>query len=219
MNTFPGSPKLLKGGVVLMDAASGAIQRIIPLQYNPQSLNRSLEVQSVSGEGANRSEALRLTGPPVETISLEAEIDAADLLEFPEQHAATVEFGIHPQLAALETMVYPASSQLEANRSRASQGMLEIAPMEAPLTVFVWSKARIAPVRITEFRVVEEFFDPRLNPIRAKVSLGMRVLSVTDLGFDHRGGSLFMAYHKQKERLAQLNRPGDLSALGVGGIS
>ena len=70
--------------------------------------------------------------------------------------------------------------------------------MEAPLTLFVWSRSRIVPVRITDFSITEEAFDPALNPIRAKVSLGMRVLSVDDLGFDHKGGSLFMATCSRK---------------------
>ena len=80
--------------------------------------------------------------------------------------------------------------------------------MEAPLTLFVWSKNRIVPVRITDFSITEEAFDPALNPIRAKVSLGMRVLSVDDLGFDHKGGSLFMTYLQQKEQLAARDRIG-----------
>ena len=71
--------------------------------------------------------------------------------------------------------------------------------MLAPLTLFVWSKQRIVPVRLTDLSVTEEAFDPNLNPIRAKVSLGMRVLSVDDLGFDQTGGSLFMAYLQNKE--------------------
>jgi hypothetical protein len=32
----------------------------------------------------------------------------------------------------------------------------------------------------------------------------MRVLIVDDLGFDHKGGGLFMSYHQNKERLAGL---------------
>ena len=63
--------------------------------------------------------------------------------------------------------------------------------METPLTLFVWSKNRIVPVRITDFSITEEAFDTVLNPIRAKISLGMRVLSVDDLGFQHKGGALF----------------------------
>jgi len=218
MTTFPGSPRLLKGGIVLLDPATAAVRRIIALQYNPDTLSRTLQAQGVGGDGADRSEALRLKGPPVETIKLDAEIDATDQLEFPDQNPVTAQLGIHPQLAALETIVYPTSAQVLANNVLAQAGTLEIAPMEAPLTLFVWSKNRILPVRLTEFSITEEAFDPRLNPIRAKISLGMRVLNVNDLGFDHKGGNLFMVYHQQKELLAAMSQGGALGTLGLGGI-
>ncbi len=215
MSSFPNSPRLLKGGLVLLDPTSGAVQRIIVLQYNPDSLSRTLQVKGVGGEGGDRSEALRLTGPPVETIKLEAEIDATDQLEFPDQNPLAPQYGIQPLLAALETVVYPTSSQLQANNALAQAGTLEIVPMEAPLALFVWSKHRIVPVRVTDFSITEEAFDPALNPIRAKVSLGLRVLSVDDVGFTHKGGSLYLAYQQQKETLAALNQAGSLNALGI----
>ena len=218
MTTFPNSPRVLKGGIVLLDAETSAVQRIITLQYNPDTLTRSLQVQSVGGEQGDKSDALRLKGPPVETIKLDAEIDATDQLEFPDQNPNAGQLGIHPQLAALETIVYPTSAQLQANHRLAASGTLEIVPMQAPLTLFIWSQNRIVPVRITDFSITEEAFDPALNPIRAKVSLGMRVLSVNDLGFNHKGGSLFMVYQQQKERLARLNRAGALTELGLKGI-
>jgi hypothetical protein len=218
MSSFPGSPRLLKGGIVLIDPDSGSVQRVIVLQYNPDTLTRSLQVKGVGPESGDRSEALRLIGPPVETIKLDAEIDATDQLESPDQNPNTVQFGIQPQLAALETMIYPPSAQLIANNSLAQMGTLEIAPMEAPLPLFVWSHSRIVPVRFTEFSITEEAFDPALNPIRAKVSLGMRVLSVNDLPFDHKGSGLFLIYQQQKERMASLGAGGVLSALGIAGI-
>ena len=159
---------------------------------------------------------MRLTGPPIETIKLDAEIDATDQLETADAQATQA--GIHPLLASLEIIVYPSSAQLQANNALAQAGTLEIAPMIAPLTLFIWSKNRIGPVRLTDFSVAEEAFDPALNPIRAKVSLGMRVLSVNDLGFNVKGGSLFMAYQQQKEKLAAQSAGGGLSALGIGGI-
>lgn len=217
MTTFPGSPRLLKGGIVLIDANTGVVQRIISLQYNPDTLSRTLQVQG-TGESGDRMEALRLKGPPVETIKLEAEIDATDHLEFHKQNSTTAQLGIYPQLAALEIIVYPQSSQLQANNTMAQRGTLEIAPMESSLTLFIWSKTRILPVRLTEFSITEEAFDTALNPIRAKVSLGMRVLSVNDLGFNHKGGSLFMIYHQQKERLATMNQRATFATLGIGGI-
>ena len=218
MTTFPNSPRLVKGGLVLIDPGSSAVQRVITLQYNPDTLSRTLQTQSFStgSEGGNRSEALRLKGPPIETIKLDAEIDATDQMELGDSQ--TAQTGIHPQLAALETIVYPSSDQLLANNALAQSGTLEIAPMQALLTLFVWSKNRILPVRITDLSVTEEAFDPSLNPIRAKVSLSMRVLSVDDLGFDTNGGSLFMIYQQQKEQLAKQNRSGALSTLGIGGI-
>lgn len=218
MTTFPNSPRLLKGGIVLIDPETAAVQRIIALQYNPDTLSRTLQVQGVGADGGDRSEALRLKGPPVETLKLEAEIDATDQLEFPDQNRITTQYGIYPQLAALETIVYPKSATLLENNRLASLGTLEIAPMQAPLTLLIWSKNRILPVRLTEFSITEEAFDPNLNPIRAKVSLGLRVLNVNDLGFNHKGGSLFMIYQQQKELLATMSQAGTLGALGLRGI-
>ncbi len=217
MTGFPGSPRLVKGGLVLIDPATAAVRRVIVLQYNPDTLNRSFQIKAFSSESGDRSEALRLTGPPVETIKLDAEIDATDQLEFPDQNANAVQFGIFPQLAALETIASPTSGQLLANNALAQSGTLEIVPMETPLMLFVWSKQRILPVRLTDYSVTEEAFDPALNPIRAKVSLGMRVLTVDDLGFAHKGGSLFMTALQAKEQLAARSG-GVLNALGIGGI-
>jgi hypothetical protein len=216
MSSFPNSPKLLKAGIVLVDPDNATPLRVITLQYNPETLTRSLQPQAIK-EGGDRSEATRLTGPPVETIKLDAEIDATDQLEFPDQNPNAVQVGIQPQLCALETMVYPASGQILTNNQRVDQGMLEILPMIAPLPLFVWSKKRVVPVRITDFSITEEFFDTALNPIRAKVSIGMRVLSVTDLGFN-KSGNLYMTYQQNKEQMATMVH-GALSLMGLGGIS
>lgn len=212
-------PRLLKGGIVLIDPDTSAVQRVIVLQYNPETLTRSLQVQAVASEAGDRSEALRLKGPPIETLRLEAEIDATDQLEHPEkeQNRAAVRYGIAPQLAALETLIYPTSTQLTANFALAQAGTLEIAPMESPLALFVWSATRVIAVRVTELSITEDAHDPSLNPIRAKVTLGLRVLSVDDLGFLHKGGTLFMSYLRQKEQLAAMTT-GALGALGLRGI-
>lgn len=217
MTSFPGSPRLIKGGIVLIDAQTSAVVRMIALQYNPDTLTRTLQPQAVGTESSvDRSQALRLKGPPVETIKLEAEIDAADQME---QGNTTVgQYGILPLLTALELITYPASSQLENNHRMSLQGQLEIAPMQVPLTLFIWSQNRILPVRLTDFSITEEAFDPNLNPLRAKVNLGLRTLSVSDLGFDNRGGDLYMRYQKEKERLASLNQGATFGTLGIRGI-
>jgi hypothetical protein len=216
MTSFPNSPRLLKGGIVVIDAESGAIRRVIALQYNPDTLTRTVQPKSAGNESGDRAEPLRLTGPPVETLKLEAEIDAADLLERGDPGAGEV--GIHPSLAALEALLSPTTAQLNALNRLARSGTLEIAPMLGPLTLFVWSKHRVTPVRVTELGITEEAFDANLNPIRAKVSLGLRVLSVDDLGFDSKGGNIFMAYLRTKEQLAARYGSGALSALGITGL-
>lgn len=217
MSSFPNSPRLVKGGIVLIDPESAQVRRVIALQYNSDTLTRTLQVKSL-GEGAERSEALRLTGPASETLKLEAEIDATDQLEFPDQHQSVVDAGIAPQLAVLESLVNPSAADLLARQALAASGTLEIAPMESPLALFVWGAKRIVPVTVTEFSITEEAFDPALNPIRAKVSLGLRVLSIDDLGFDHKGGSLFMAYLQGREKLASKAATFGFDALGIGGI-
>jgi hypothetical protein len=210
------SPRLIRGGIILVDAQTSAVLRIITLQYNPDTLSRTLQIKGAGSEAGDHLEAMRLKGPPVETIKLDAEIDITDQLETGDAQAAAL--GLHPQLAVLELIVYPSSSQLQANNSEAKAGTLEIAPTEAPLTLFVWSTNRILPVRLTEFSITEEAFDAALNPIRAKISLGMRVLSVDDLGFDHRGGNLFLSYLQQKEQLANKSKGGTFGNLGITGL-
>src|SRR5215470_473209 len=161
MTGFPNSPRLVKGGLVLMDIDTSVVQGVIALQYNPDSLTRSLQIQAVpGGQDGVRVDALRLRGPAIETIKLEAELDATDQLEFPDQNPATVLYGLQPQLAQLEMLVNPTVETLLADDSMANAGTLEIIPLEQPLTLFVWSKSRVVPVRLTDFSITEEFFDP-----------------------------------------------------------
>ena len=115
-------------------------------------------------------------------------------------------------------LINPTVETLFADDAMANSGALEIIPLEQPLTLFVWSASRVVPVRLTEFSVTEEAFDPQLNPIRAKVSMGLRVLSVDDLGFQHPGGRLFMSYLTRKEALASQAASAALTVLGLGGL-
>ncbi len=215
---MPLSPRLLRGGLVQVDPASSKVLSVMALQYNPDTLSRSLQLQSSGKDAGDRSQALRLRGAAVETIKLEAEIDATDRLEDPDGNPDAVTLGVHPQLAALESLVQPRADALQHNDTLAGSGTLEVLPIEAPLTLFVWSRQRVVPVRVTDLSITEEAFDTNLNPIRAKVSLGLRVLSVDDLGFDHRGGTLFMGYLRNKEGLAVKAPAATLPALGLEGI-
>ena len=209
MTTFPGSPRLVNGAIVGLDPLRPR-PTVIMFQYNPDTVTRTLTAQT-SGESPDQGEVLRLKGPPQESIRLEVEIDAADQLEKAFPPATTL--GLFPALAALEMLLYPPSQRMIANETLLNVGIIEVIQPEAPLTVFAWGRNRVLPVRLTQFTITEEAFDPQLNPLRAKVSLDLRVLTYHDLGLASRGGSLHMAHHVAKEMLAKMGSSGNLSSL------
>lgn len=211
MGTLSSSPRLLKGAIVGIDILN-PLASIIIFQYNPDTMTRTLTPQTAGGQGADRSEALRLKGAPQEAITLSVEIDATDQLADGNPIAGTM--GIYPQLAALEMLVYPKSALVIANTILLAAGTIEIIPPAAPLTLFIWGPQRILPVRLTTFSITEEAYDPLLNPTRAHVQLGMRVLSYNDLPVTHRGYSLFLAHQIVKEAMAVAGSAGNV----VGGI-
>jgi hypothetical protein len=217
MSAFPGSSPPVRGGFVLLDAASGRALRVMPFQYNPDTLTRTLQPQGIGGEPGDRLEALRLKGPPHESVKFDAEFDAADQLDHPDQNPREAANGLYPILSALEVSIYPPTAQLLSEDAMAGAGMIEVAPAEAPLTVLVLGPRRVLPVRITDLSITEEAFDGSLNPLRAKVSVGARVLTVNDLGFSHRGGLLYLRYQQQKEQFAGLITYAT-DAVGLSGI-
>ena len=198
----PRSPRTLKGAIMAFDE-NNPLASIIVFQYNPERMTRKVTARTSGGKsGVNgaRSEVLRLTGAPEETITLDVEIDATDQLEMADQSA--VEMGIHPQLSALEMILYPKISLVLSNAALMNQGTMQIVPPEAPFTLFVWGKRRVLPVRLTDFTINEEAFDVNLNPIQAKVSLSLRVLSYNDLSDEHIGWHLFVSHQIDKENMA-----------------
>jgi len=214
MTTFPGSPRTLRGGFVVMDADGRAVVRTVAFQYNPETLTRTLTPRGAATDAGDQLEALRLIGPPVETLKLEIVLDATDRLEKPRQHPEVVAEGIAADLAELETMIAPASGDLVAAAALARQGTLEILPLPSPLLLLVLGANRTMPVRITEFTVTEEAFDTRLNPILARVGLGLRALSFDDLPVGSKGAELFLTAARRRERLARRRGTG-LQALGL----
>ena len=211
MTTFPGSPKLLKGAIVGV-SVTDPLSSIVLFQYNPDTLTRTLRVKAAGNE-ADKSEALRLAGPPDESIKLDVEIDAADQLA--EGDAEAAELGVYPALSRLELLLYPSAALTIANQALTLLGVIEVIPPEEPLTLLVWGPKRVLPVRLTDFTITEEAFDPNLNPIRAKVSLDLNVLNYHDLGLSSVGGALFMAHQIAKEGMAKKGTPTSLSAVGA----
>lgn len=208
MTGYTRSPKLLKGAIVAFRPPV-PIPSVIPFQFNPESLSRTVEARSAEGEGG--AETFRLAGAPKETIKVEAVLDAADDLEV--QDPVVVANGLHPRLAALETLLYPQSATVIANSILMNIGTIEILPMKSPFTVFIWGRHRILPVKLSSLSITEEAYDPNLNPIRAKVAMDLAVLSYSDLRTTHPGYAMFLAHQVVKEAMATIASANSLGAV------
>ncbi|MCR9143979.1 MAG: hypothetical protein NXI24_17160 [bacterium] len=210
MGQFPGTPRVLKGAIVRIEPRSPNTN-LIPFQYNPDTLSRTLEATGTGGGGAKggKTEPFRLSGAPKETIKVNVEMDATDQLETGDPNATSM--GVHPMLSALELLLYPSSVSVVTNTILAAVGTIELVPPDPPMTLFVWGPRRVLPVRITGFSVTEEQYDTNLNPIRAKVDLSMQVLSYNDFNFTHPGYWLYLSNQVGKEVMAKL---GTVNGLG-----
>jgi hypothetical protein len=208
---FPGTPKLLKGALVQFSAPMIVpIPNIIIFQYNPETVSRTLEPYQLpdskaTGPDKAVTDAPSTTQPkpPVEKVTLALQLDASDALEVPELHPVAVVSGVADRLAALEMLLYAQDSaglgfnlsidigaSLGGGGIGAQVGGSVVAQSEpvpkgkAPTILFVWGPGRIVPVRINSFSVDEQMNNPMLYPLRAKVSLGMQVLTDADFGTD-----------------------------------
>ncbi len=214
MPTYPHGPRLLKGAIVTV--SNFGSQTTIAFQYNPETVKRSLQPQMAGGDEGQRSQVVRYTDAPVETIDVEIMIDASDQLE--QGDPGTLQAGIYPQLSLLELLTYPSSQQVILNTALLETGTLEVAPLSAPLALFMWGPNRVLPVRLNTLSISEELFDPNLNPLRATVSLNMRALSYSDLAPLSQGYNLFLAYQQTKEAMAMqaLSRSTSIAGITIG---
>lgn len=204
-------PKVLKAGIVVTDYQTGDVRSVIPFQYNPETLTRTLTAQLAASTGA--LVVSRFTGVAVETIRFEATLDAFEPLF--QGDATTGDYGIHPALAVLERLVQPTSTALLAARGLAQSGELEVLQEVAPQLLLVWGSARIQPVTITELAVTEHLFDTSLNPLRATVGITATVLTPDQLGFSSRGGALAVRHLQATEDLARRAPAATVASLGV----
>ena len=190
MSSLPSVPYLKKGAIVQ------GIQ-VIPFQYTPTSLTRTLNINSF---GQQARDLCRIKGPPTETLTIDILVDATDQLE--RGSGLMSGLGVYPALAALELLLYPNPAVVMANAVMSALGVLEIIPAEQPLTLLVWGVARIVPVQVTSVTVTEEQYDPSLTPLRASVKVSMQVLTYADLGLLSVGGALSYVGHIEKTAMS-----------------
>jgi len=178
---FPGSPTLLKGALVVFGAPVPVPTNLIVFQYNPDETRRSFRQAPPTAEAADRrrSGGTRRVRPPVESFTITVELDAADQLD--DSNPIAIATGVHPALAALELLLYPESTIVILNKALAAAGMSMIAQPKVPVVLLVWGLPRIVPVRVTSVSITEQAYDQLLNPIRARVELGLQALTQAEL--------------------------------------
>jgi hypothetical protein len=208
MSEFPGRPPVQKGALIVYESQTPGTQPTcqIVFQYNPETLRRTFATRTPPREAsqstAAREDVLSVPGPPVESITLTIELDAADQLEDPKHAEAVDENGLHGALAALELLLYPATAQVSQIEAQAEAGAVQVHPGDTPLVLLAWGASRVVPVQLTSLSVTEELFDPLLNPIGAKVELGLKVLTYMEFTRASVGRDTFIAHQKHMEELA-----------------
>lgn len=212
---FTNRPNFLKGALVVYESQQpGSTPRVIPFQYNPESVKRKLEKRAVENKGGgggstpNKDDLLRAAGPPNESFDLSILLDASDQLNEPDSNRTTVENGLYPILSTLEMLLYPSTARVQENDALAGQGEVQISPADLPLVLLVWGKSRVVPVMLTSFTISEEGFDVNLNPIRVKVDLSLKALTYLELKKSTIGYDAYLSYQRQKEQHAQAYQAG-----------
>jgi hypothetical protein len=178
-----GSPRVEKGALVqLTPGLIGVIPNVIPFQYNPNKLSRTLTPWNpLQVDQTKRGAPSPTVQPfdPKETFHLTLEIDATDDLE--DDKTVAKEVGIADRLAALKKLTLPSDGligDLVADvKSIVGKAAKQVVRPTVPVILFVWGAGRILPVRVTEFSVDETLFSPTLRPIQATVTLGLEVLT------------------------------------------
>jgi hypothetical protein len=163
----------------------------IPFQYNPESLQRTVEPNTVGGRPGARSRAMRFAGAPAETITIECRI-------VPPQGTSA---GVAPQLAALALLAYPGLSDVEAAQQQLAAGVVQMNGLMADPLLLVFG-SRAIPCRLAGLTIIEQLYDNTLTPVLATVTLSLRAVSYSDVDSSDPSFGYFMAYQQQLETLA-----------------
>jgi hypothetical protein len=220
-----GSPKLVKGALVQLSETLGVpLPNIIPFQYNPVAVSRTLTPWNPFDVSQSQRGALAPTVQPYdpqEKISMEIELDASDQLET--SNPITGAVGVADRIAAIEKLLLPGASplgQLVGAIASLAGGGGPQPPQRptVPIVLLVWGLGRIVPVRITGYSIEEQAFLPSLFPLQAKINLSMQVLT-PDVFQCESGPSVEIAkaayglYRAQQDALALLHTANNLDAI------
>ena len=201
----------------------GPIPNIVVFQFNPEQISRTLNIPqetSTTPETTRQTEAHQASAPPNESFNITAHFSAAD--DLGKGGAAAViprAFGIGPQLAALERMVYPEGGIISGVLGAAvdaigdalglgGNGDTPTRPIpreQKPRILFVWGWSRVLPVEIRSMSITEQKFDALLNPVQAEVRIGMAIASFPSNTDDRIGQGALTYTQTMKDEQALLN--------------
>lgn len=188
MALFPLRGVLVEYGANIL----GPIPNIVVFQFNPEQMTRTITIPQPPSTAAAqpRTENHTAAAPPSERFEITARFSAADDLGAGGAVSAIPRlFGVGPQIAALEKMVYPPTTPggligaaIDAVGSAIS-GPSTTPPSQPiprvplPRILFIWGPSRVLPVTITSMSITEQKYDVLLNPIQAEVKIGLQVSS------------------------------------------
>jgi hypothetical protein len=182
----------VKGGFLVVDSETGALQSLVAMDMNPQTLTRTLEPVSPVTPGPTVDAS---PIEPREVIAFSFRVEGAE-----GSGAGATGLGIYPQISALELLMYTAGGRSN------------------PLILFAWGSHRLEPVRIDLMEITEQAFDASLSPVRAEVRVMLTVLKdadVADTDIPRRHWDNQLA---EKRRVAALAPAASLAELGLSGI-
>jgi len=195
----------------------GPLPNVVIFQFNPDSLSRTIEIPERPSSSTGR-ETSQAGDAPTEKISLEAYFDASDKLGTNDPIARVS--GVGPQLAALEKMAQPSAGlisgaigaaidavgDLLSGGSDKGEPSQPVPRVKYPRILFIWGYTKVLPVIIDSMSITEQRHDALLNPIEAKVNIGLSVVSPDSCSDDiiAKGASEFTGVVKEALAVANL---------------
>lgn len=163
-------------------------------------VQRSLALQAIGLDDANRNEGPSYRGAARETITLEAHFEAT-----PARTDDARSNGVLPYMAALELLLSPPSRDETALDAMLDQGKRGLVNSALPNIILEWGQ-RAVPVRLTAISVTEEMFDYNLNPVRSTMTLSFSVVTWSSVADTSSDAEKFRAYQNLLETLAKSAR-------------
>lgn len=215
MALFPLRGILVEYGVNIL----GPIPNIVVFQFNPEQIVRTITIPHPPEppSAQPRTETHSAPAPPLESFDVTAHFSAADDLGAGGIVSAVPRlFGVGPQIAALEKMVYPPTTPggligaaIDAIGSllsgpSTSPPTQPVPRVAIPRILFIWGPSRVLPVTITSMTVTEQKYDVLLNPIQAEVKIGLQVSSLAPTN-DVVGAGAYKYTQMIKDTQATLN--------------